>query len=119
MNKMPDKYLLSRRYLCSRLPEGAYTTEPNVWVSQDKVQCRHIIGASCFCPEHRVDTCYVWQRAFEEFERANAQSQPKCTGIVEGFSPRTEISGFVEGFSSIPKLTRRIDTIELGYSADD
>ncbi|HTY44157.1 MAG TPA: hypothetical protein VMC80_02855 [Patescibacteria group bacterium] len=97
---MPDKYLLSKRYLCPRLPEGAYPTEPNVWVAQDKVHCKHLIGAQCFHPRYRVDTCSVWNRAFEEFEKLLAQSQAKCTPTQEGDDFYEHNSAFPDGLVS-------------------
>ena len=88
--------LLDDLYLCP-------ITGQNVQVSEDRVECPAIIGSSS-CRQNTPESggsgmCLVYITASMDY----AQSQPKCTGIVEGFSPRTEISCFVEGFSSLPK----------------
>lgn len=70
-------------------------------LSQSKRERELIISREFLDKGKTQGTAYL----FNHYNDESAQSQPKYTGIVEGFSPRTEISGFVEGFSSIPKLT--------------
>ncbi len=72
-------YLETGMYFCMRLPPGSYTLEPNVSVSQNKVNCKLIIGADCFHREYPVNLCPIWEEAWKKHEALLAQTPTKCT----------------------------------------
>jgi len=62
----PITNLESGMYFCIKLPKGSYTLEPNVSVSQNKVNCKYLIGAECFHRAYPVDHCPIWEEAWEK-----------------------------------------------------
>ena len=55
------------RYFCSRV-DGLEYPQNRVFVSENQVHCKHILGPECTHREYPLDKCTVWKEAFENYE---------------------------------------------------